>query len=155
MARMAAPDTREPSTGLMIRIEVSAGAAERLAAVLQAVKVASVILAPASGQTLSSAAVAPLVTQGQKAGAAMLLEADAGLARAVRADGVHLPVSDDPTAAYADARGVLGGRFIIGVDAGRSRHDAMSLGKTAPTMSRSGCRPSSRNGRTPLRGNSS
>jgi thiamine-phosphate pyrophosphorylase len=32
-------------------------------------------------------------------------------------------------ARYGEARDILGGRFIVGADAGRSRHDAMTLGE--------------------------
>lgn len=86
------------------------------------------MLAPAAGSTLD-AGIAPLVTMAQKAGIAVLLAGDASLARTLRADGVHLDRSDDPLAAYAEARELLGSRGIVGVDAGVSRHDAMTLGE--------------------------
>jgi thiamine-phosphate pyrophosphorylase len=63
----------------------------------------------------------------QKKDVAALIEGDAQLARTLRADGVHLPWSKDIAARYADAREILGTRYIVGVDVGRSRHDAMSL----------------------------
>jgi thiamine-phosphate pyrophosphorylase len=113
----------------MLILEAGEGAAERLAAVLAVVPVVSVIVRAPAGRPLTAAVAAPLVQLGQKAGAAMLIEADAELARALRADGVHLPVADDPAAAYDAARAWLGGRAIVGADAGRSRHDAMTLGE--------------------------
>lgn len=73
--------------------------------------------------------LASLVAAVQKRGIATLVAGDAALARVVKADGVHLPPGKTPTAAYKDARETLGTRFIVGVDAGRSRHDAMSLGE--------------------------
>jgi thiamine-phosphate pyrophosphorylase len=47
----------------------------------------------------------------------------------VKADGVHLPASKTAAATYREAREVLGTRFIVGVDVGRTRHDAMTLGE--------------------------
>ncbi|MEQ1715759.1 MAG: thiamine phosphate synthase, partial [Hyphomicrobium sp.] len=42
---------------------------------------------------------------------------------------VHLAWSKDQLARYSEAREILGARFIVGVDAGRSRDVAMSLGE--------------------------
>ena len=58
---------------------------------------------------------------------AALIEGDAQLARTLRADGVHLPWSKDTAARYGEAREMLGTRYIVGIDVGRSRHDAMTL----------------------------
>jgi thiamine-phosphate pyrophosphorylase len=60
---------------------------------------------------------------------AALIADDAALARILKADGVHLSWSKDQVNRYKEAREILGARFIIGVDAGRSRHDAMTLGE--------------------------
>ncbi len=125
---MTARDTQEP-TRLMLRLEVSDGAAERLAAVLAAAPVASVVIAPAAGRPLTAASVRPLVSAGQKAGVAMLIEGAPALVRASGADGVHLPGSEASDQVYAAARALLGGGAIIGADAGRMRHDAMTLGE--------------------------
>lgn len=76
---------------------------------------------------LDAAAAKPLVELAQRAGAAALVADDAQLARALRADGVHLGISMDPVGAYAEARRILGPRGIIGVDAGISRDDAMTV----------------------------
>ena len=59
----------------------------------------------------------------------MLIEGDAQLARAVCADGVHMPWSKEPVAHYGEARQIMGDRFSVGVDAGPSRDDAMALGE--------------------------
>ena len=64
---------------------------------------------------------------GAKAGRRSLIADDAQLARTLRADGVHLSVTRDPAGAYEEARSILGRRGIVGVDAGISRHDAMTL----------------------------
>ncbi|MBA4173537.1 MAG: thiamine phosphate synthase [Hyphomicrobium sp.] len=73
--------------------------------------------------------MSPLVQLAQKQGIAVLVEGDARLARTVKADGMHIPASNDPLSAFEEAREILGARAIVGVDAGRSRHDAMSLGE--------------------------
>lgn len=54
---------------------------------------------------------------------AVLIENDAGLAREIGADGVHL----HDGAAFADARRALGEEKSIGVSSALSRHDAMTL----------------------------
>jgi thiamine-phosphate pyrophosphorylase len=79
------------------------------------------------GGSLTPAAARPLVELAQKKDVAALIDGDAQLARTLRADGVHLPWSKDIAARYAEAREILGTRYIVGVDVGRSRHDAMSL----------------------------
>ena len=117
----------QPSCLLFAVVEAGPGAAERLGAALAAVQIASVLITPAGDDVLDAAAAKPLVELAQRAGAAALVADDAQLARALRADGVHLGISMDPTAAYAEARRILGPRGIIGVDAGISRDDAMTV----------------------------
>lgn len=90
-------------------------------------RLSAILLSPASDPL--DAGIAPLIGLAQKQGIAVLLEGDARLARTLKADGVHIPASDDPETAFAEAREILGARAIVGVDAGRSRHDAMSLGE--------------------------
>lgn len=90
--------------------------------------VSAILLVPADGTALD-ARIAPLVEAVQRRSVAALVAADARLARTLRADGVHLPPGDEPLAAFEEARDILGTRFIVGADAGRSRHDAMSLGE--------------------------
>jgi thiamine-phosphate pyrophosphorylase len=114
---------------LVLALEAGDGAADRLAAIVAAVPVASVIVTAAPGRTLEASGVTDLIRGGQKAGAAMLVAGDAQFAKAVSADGVYLPYSETIVVSVEAARAVLGGRPIVGADAGRSRHDAMSLGE--------------------------
>lgn len=116
-------------TQLMLAVEAGAGAVERVAAVLAAVPVASLIVTAPPGRELAAADVLEIVAAGQKSGVAVLIEGDARLARTVKADGVHLGVGDDIVARFEEAREIVGGRAVVGADAGRSRHDAMSLGE--------------------------
>ncbi len=95
---------------------------------LASAPVAAVLIAP-SGAPLAASSTKPLVDLVQARGVAVLIEDDAGLARTLRADGVHLPWSKDVVSRYGAAREILGGRFIVGADAGRSRDDAMMLGE--------------------------
>jgi thiamine-phosphate pyrophosphorylase len=60
----------------------------------------------------------------QAAGAACLIEDDAGLAARLGADGVHLVADAD---AYREARALLGSEASIGVACGLARHEAMLL----------------------------
>lgn len=117
-------------TNLMLVVEAADGASERLGAALAVAPVASVVIAPPStGRPFDAGTVKSLVAQAQAKGAAALVAGDARLARTVKADGVHVPVSDDGAASYAEAREIVGGGAIAGLDAGRSRHDAMTAGE--------------------------
>lgn len=113
-------------TELYVIVEAGEAAREKLLAALAAAPVASVLIVPTRGVALDAAAARPLVEAAQSAGAAALILNDVRLARALRADGVHLASAGDLEAAYAEAREVLG-HGIVGVDAGGSRHDAMTL----------------------------
>lgn len=119
---------RETEPRLYLVIEAGT-APETAAALLDAVGVAALLVAPAAGKALDVAAVKPLVDLAQGRNIAALVQGDAQLARTLRADGVHVPWSKDVVEQYALAREIVGGRFIVGVDAGRSRHDAMTLGE--------------------------
>lgn len=101
--------------------------ARRLAEVLDAAAAATLLIAAGTGGALTAATARPLVELAQRRDIAALIEGDAQLARALRADGVHLPWSKDIEARYGEAREVLGTRFIVGADVGRSRHDAMTI----------------------------
>jgi thiamine-phosphate pyrophosphorylase len=100
---------------------------QQVAARLDAAGAATLLIAAREGGALTAAEARPLVELAQKKDIAALIEGDAQLARTLRADGVHLPWSKDIAARYAEAREILGTRYIIGVDVGRSRHDAMSF----------------------------
>jgi len=101
--------------------------ARALASVLDAAHAATLLITAAPSAPLTAAGARPLVELAQAKDIAALIEGDAQLARTLRADGVHLPWSKDVAADYAEAREVLGTRYIVGVDVGRSRHDAMSI----------------------------
>ena len=112
---------------LYVVVEAGEAAPELLSAALGVASIASVLIVPATGATLEGGSAQPLIEVAQKANAAALLGGDAQLARTLRADGVHLNVTKDLAGAYEAARAILGNRGIVGVDAGISRHDAMTL----------------------------
>jgi thiamine-phosphate pyrophosphorylase len=89
--------------------------------------VATIILALSADA--SREAVRSLVASIQKRGIAALIEDDTALAAAVGADGVHLSWREHGLSDYEAARKAMGPRAIVGIDAGRSRHDAMSAGE--------------------------
>jgi len=109
-------------------VVVSAGDdPSRVAPLLEAAGAATLLIAARHDAPLTADTVRPLVELAQKRDVAALVANDAQLARTLRADGVHLEWSKDIAARYAEAREILGNRYIVGVDAGRSRHEAMSL----------------------------
>jgi thiamine-phosphate pyrophosphorylase len=114
---------------LIAEVRPGPAAVDRLRAALRAAPVASVLLIPVPGEPLAASTLKPLVDAIQAENVAALIYADPALARAVRADGVHLSACDNVEAAFATARDILGTRYIIGSDAGASRHDAMTLGE--------------------------
>jgi thiamine-phosphate pyrophosphorylase len=114
---------------LYLVIETGGGDMERLGPLLARLRPASVLIAPRPGATLDAATAGPLVKAVQGVGVAAVLLDDARLARTLKADGVHLSWTRDVAERYRDARDMLGARFIVGADAGKSRHDAMTLGE--------------------------
>jgi thiamine-phosphate pyrophosphorylase len=103
--------------------------AKTVACAAQALPVATVVIEVDSQSPIAPPELAPAVEQIQALGIATLISADAALARLVKADGVHLPASKNAASGYREAREILGGRAIVGVDVGRTRHDAMTLGE--------------------------
>jgi thiamine-phosphate pyrophosphorylase len=99
----------------------------RLGQVLDASGAATLLVSAGASTPLTAQSARPLIEMAQAKDVAALIAGDAQLARTLRADGVHLPWSKDIVAQYAEAREVLGNRYIVGVDVGRTRHDAMSL----------------------------
>jgi thiamine-phosphate pyrophosphorylase len=99
----------------------------QVAGLLDAAGAATMLITPGGEGALTAAAARPLVELAQSKDVAALIEGDAQLARTLRADGVHLPWSNDVVASFTEAREILGTRYIVGVDVGRSRHDAMTL----------------------------
>jgi thiamine-phosphate pyrophosphorylase len=114
---------------LYIIVVVDAGAAELVESALGVTGIACLLLAPPPGASLAADRIKPLVEAAQSREVAALIADDIELARTVRADGVHLGAGCTAET-YERARSVLGGRAIIGVDAGISRHDAMGLAET-------------------------
>ncbi len=116
---------------LVLEIDEKAGAhsSAALEAALSAAPFASVLITPPAGRPLAIPLANSIVDLLQSQNIAALIADDASLARQLRADGVHLSWSKDQAGRFTDAREILGERFIIGVDAGRSRDDAMSLGE--------------------------
>lgn len=116
---------------LVLVITPRPGTADALVRQLRSVDavVATVVLEPSDAGPVSPSDLADSVAAIQAAGIATLISGDAALARVVKADGVHIPASKSALAAYREARDILGGRFIVGVDVGRTRHDGMVLGE--------------------------
>lgn len=110
---------------IYLEIQADEGAQARLAAALAACRAAAVMI----GGKLAPAQAKTLVEMAQKAGAAAIIADDARLARTLRADGVHLTWSIELEDRYEEARDLLGTHVSVGVEAGNTRHDAMSLGE--------------------------
>lgn len=121
-----------PQSQLYLRFDVGGDGAEASAALeaaLAAAPVACVLLYRGDAAALEPGLAKALIGIAQKRDVAALVADDAGLARMLKADGVHVSWSKAPLDAYKAARETLGARALIGVDAGRSRHDAMELGE--------------------------
>ncbi len=101
----------------------------QVAAAAKSSPIATVVIEPDPELPILPPELAPAVEQMQALGIATLIARDASLARVVKADGVHLPATKAAPAGYREAREILGARFIVGVDVGRTRHDAMMLGE--------------------------
>src|SRR5215468_11215598 len=121
----------EAGTQLCAVIEAGEAALGHLSAALEAAEVACVLIAPLPGAGLDAHAAGPLVEAAQRRNAAALIVEDAQLARTLRADGVHLSIAKTGTKTGANDYGVIrslvGRGGIVGVDAGISRHDAMTV----------------------------
>lgn len=115
------------TSGLYLVLEPGDGARERLAAALSAAPAQAVLVRLRNSGSGELDEVRAMVEQIQRNGCAALIEDDTRMARTLRADGVHLTWSADIAQRYAEARDVLGTRYIVGAMAGASRHDAMEL----------------------------
>lgn len=120
------------STQLYLILELGRGAppVERLTPILDGDRVPSLLLVPSAERALDPSSLQALVAVAQHAGVAVLIAGYIKLAAEVGADGVHISARDLDGSAlerYRSAREKLGANAIIGVDAGRSRHDAMAL----------------------------
>lgn len=121
-------DDREV-TRLAVVLQAGDGARERLAAAIQAAPVACVMLEVDAGMATRGAELSELLVMARAAGAVGLILDDAELARTLGADGVHLSAGDDAEGRYASARAAVGAQGALGVDAGGSRHVAMTAGE--------------------------
>jgi thiamine-phosphate pyrophosphorylase len=117
----------EIATRLYAVVEVGEAALDRLMAAVSAAEIASLLITPQRGGTLDAGVVQPLVVAAQRQGVAALIADDARLARTLRTDGVHLSDLRDAAATYDEARSIVGRGGIVGVDAGISRHDSMTV----------------------------
>ena len=123
--------TQSARTQIYLVIEAGPSALAQVQAALGAMPTIAAVLIRGGAAALDATSARPLVEFVQKADVAALIEGDAALARALRADGVHLPWSPGLRAAYDEAREILGTRFMVGagiaIDAEVARHDAMEL----------------------------
>jgi thiamine-phosphate pyrophosphorylase len=115
---------------LCLVVETAAGAREGCAAALNAARIASIIVTPPPNGVIDRTEAVAIVAAGHAGNIAVLIEDDVNLAKSLGADGVHLAWHEDAEASYTAARAALGPNAIVGVDAGYSRHDAMSLGES-------------------------
>ena len=113
----------------MVVLEPGEGARERLMAAVQTAPIACVMLKLGSGGSDRVGEASQLLKIARDAGALCLIVDDADLARTLVADGVHLSMAGDTEDRYASARTVLSAHGSVGVDAGGSRHVAMSVGE--------------------------
>jgi len=114
---------------LYLVLETGANGEARLEAALAGALPSSLLLMPPRGKSLDATSVLPLLEKAQRKDIAVMLADDAQLVRTTRADGVHLTWSKDIGQRAAEAREILGHRYMLGVDVGRSRHDAMVIGE--------------------------
>ena len=114
-------------TRLYLQLAAGEGAEARLRSALAAAVIDAVMIAPPPGSHRDPASLRALVALAQSHNAAALVEGDPSLAKAARANGVHLPWSEALEDAYDAARKALGPDGIVGSEASASRHDAMTL----------------------------
>ena len=115
------------ATRLYLELEPGAAASGALQGALSAASIAAVLLRLSPGNRPETATLQSHVRLAQSHNAAAIVERDVGLALQLKADGLHLPWSENLLEQYTDARRQLGPGFIIGVQAGTTRHDAMEL----------------------------
>ena len=114
---------------LYLVLETGANALSRRDAALAGAVPSSLLLMAPRGKSLDATSVLPLLERAQKSDIAVMLADDAQLVRTTKADGVHLTWSKDIGRRAAEAREILGRRYMLGADVGRSRHDAMEIGE--------------------------
>jgi thiamine-phosphate pyrophosphorylase len=125
MAARDTPDIR-PAPRLYLAATVTGDAAalgRTLAEMAKDADVAAVLLRDA---TTNTKAIKTLIAAVQAAGAALLIDGDAGLAQTLGADGVHVT----GTASLKGALDLLKPNGIVGVGGLKSRHNAMTAGES-------------------------
>lgn len=105
----------------------AAQASRVLIAACTAAPVASVLIRAAEGSELDTANARTLIAEAQKRNIAALVALSVDEARKLGADGIHLPWSKDIARQFKALKQSAPASLVIGVDAGRSRHDAMEI----------------------------
>lgn len=117
------------TTELYLVIQADRGADKALSAALRTRKVASVLIRAAGNAAFDAGAARQLIELAQAQKIAAVVADDAPLAFSLKADGVHLSWAEDQEDRYKAARAKLGSDRIVGVEAGRSKHIAMTAGE--------------------------
>lgn len=120
------------ATSLYLDFEIEAGStaahtASVLRAACDAAPVASILIRPSEGPILDEATARTLIAEAQKRNIAVLIASSLNEATKLGADGVHLPWSREIVREFKTLKQAVAPGLIIGVDAGRSRHDAMEV----------------------------
>ncbi|MEQ8825868.1 MAG: thiamine phosphate synthase [Filomicrobium sp.] len=128
------PTTGEPARILLaLPLTGELPSPEHVGRLVAETEIPSVLLTLADSANHNAADLKPLVAVLQHNHTAVLIGDNVELATDVSADGVHLSRSlnpeDEVLARYSKAREALGPNAIVGVEAGPSRHDAMTLGE--------------------------
>jgi thiamine-phosphate pyrophosphorylase len=129
------------SARLVLFVDAGPGAVERIGAACGASAIAAVVIRTQAVRG-DRALVASAIDTIRRHGALALIEDDVALARACSADGVHLSASIDIEERYRHARADLGREATIGIDAGASRHDAMTTAEEGADYVAFGLAPS-------------
>ena len=122
-------NTSEAALYLSIEGSSSEAALSAIETALSAGPVRALLITQPKQDRLTREHVHKFLDLAKTADIPLLVENDAGLAKSIEADGVHLSWQDDVADAYKQARDLLGAEGVIGVDVGRSRHLAMELGE--------------------------
>jgi thiamine-phosphate pyrophosphorylase len=120
------------ATSLYLDFEIDAGspaahALSLLIAASGAAPIASVLIRSADGTSVDEAVARTLVAEAQKRNIAALIASSLDDATKLGADGIHLPWSRDIVRQFKTLKQSAPAGTIIGVDVGRSRHDAMEI----------------------------
>jgi thiamine-phosphate pyrophosphorylase len=120
------------ATSLYLDFEIDTGspaahALSLLIAASGAAPIASVLIRSADGTSVDEAVARTLVAEAQKRNIAALIASSLDDATKLGADGIHLPWSRDIVRQFKTLKQSAPAGTIIGVDVGRSRHDAMEI----------------------------